>query len=88
MSRYELQTVVRTHMGSSEDSYKCVFQEEDDDGKVGVHLSKDLMTIAGQALRANITTLGPQVLPLLEKARYLANMLQRKVCVRLSGMFG
>jgi len=31
--------------------------------RAGVYLSKDLMSIAGHALKANITTLGPLVLP-------------------------
>ena len=61
--RYELLHVVRTHQGASEDSYKCVYQQEDADGKVGVHLSKELMAIAGRSLKANITTLAPLVLP-------------------------
>ena len=81
LHRYKLQTVVRTHMGANNDSYNCVIQEEDSEGKVGVHLSKDLMHIAGYALKANITALGPRVLPLMEKLRFVANLLQRKVCL-------
>ncbi|KAK9813410.1 hypothetical protein WJX73_006792 [Symbiochloris irregularis] len=78
-AQYCLQTVVRTHLGANDESYNCVIQEEDEQGKRGVHLSKDLMEIAGKALRINITTLGPQVLPLTEKARYAINMFRRKV---------
>ncbi len=47
--------------------------------QVGVHLSKDLMAIAGHSLKANITTLGPLVLPFSEQLLFLANMFQRKV---------
>ena len=36
--RYELSHVVRTHMGASDASYTCVYQQEDDDGATGVHL--------------------------------------------------
>ena len=32
--RYELQHVVRTHMGYNDNSYGCVFQQEDDKGNV------------------------------------------------------
>lgn len=32
--RYELQHVVRTHMGAQDNSYGCVFQREDEAGKV------------------------------------------------------
>lgn len=35
--RYELSHVVRTHMGASDASYTCVYQQEDDDGTTGVH---------------------------------------------------
>ena len=47
--------------------------------QVGVFLSKDLMNIAGRSLKANITTLGPLVLPWTEQARFLANSFARKV---------
>jgi hypothetical protein len=33
--RYELMHVVRTHMGASDASYGCVFQQEDDEGTTG-----------------------------------------------------
>ena len=60
-------------------AYKCVYQQEDADGKVGVHLSKELMAIAGRSLKANITTLAPLVLPLSEQALFAINFISRKV---------
>lgn len=78
-AKYELLHVVRTHMGSSDPSYGCVFQKEDSEGKVGVFLSKELMSIAGHALKANITTLGPLVLPLSEQILFFLNLIARKV---------
>ena len=42
-------------------------------------LSKELMNIAGRSLKANITTLGPLVLPWTEQARFLGNYFARKV---------
>ncbi|KAL5062175.1 hypothetical protein RYX36_023912 [Vicia faba] len=62
-SKYKLVHVVRTHKGADDKAFKCVYQEQDDVGKTGVSLSKDLMAIAGGALKTNITTLGPLVLP-------------------------
>ena len=47
--------------------------------QVGVFLSKELMNIAARSLKANITTLGPLVLPWTEQARFLANAFGRKV---------
>ena len=61
--------VVRTHNGADDASYACVHQAEDGDGRVGVRLSKDLLAVAGATLKANITTLGPLVLPVPEQAR-------------------
>lgn len=78
-AKYDLLHVVRTHMGQDDAHYGCVYQREDDVGNTGVHLSKDLMRIAGHALKANITTLGPLVLPLSEQIIFFANLVARKV---------
>ncbi|KAJ6988036.1 hypothetical protein NC653_021077 [Populus alba x Populus x berolinensis] len=58
-AKYRLVHVVRTHKGADDKAYRCVFEEEDKEGKVGINLSKDLMTIAGEALKSNITAIGP-----------------------------
>lgn len=47
--------------------------------QVGVLLSKDLMAIAGHSLKANITTLGPLVLPISEQLLFFLNLIARKV---------
>ncbi|KAJ0976353.1 hypothetical protein J5N97_018318 [Dioscorea zingiberensis] len=78
-AKYRVMNMVRTHTGGSDDSYKCVSYEEDDSGYLGVALSKNLMLVAGEALKTNIMTLGPQVLPISEKLRFLTNLLGRKV---------
>ena len=44
-----------------------------------MYLSKELMSIAGRSLKANITTLSPLVLPWSEQMAYAANMFARKV---------
>ncbi|KAK6265731.1 hypothetical protein QUC31_016568 [Theobroma cacao] len=78
-SKYELVHIFRTHEGSNDKSYRCVFEEEDEEGTVGVTLSKDLMAVAGEALKRNITTLGSLVLPVSEQLRFLATLLAKKV---------
>lgn len=77
-AKLELLHVVRTHMGQDAGHYGCVFQREDAEGRTGVYLSKDLMKIAGHALKANITTLGPLVLPLSEQILFFANLVARR----------
>lgn len=78
-AKYELLHTVRTHMGASDANFGCVIQQEDDAGKVGVRLSKNLMAIAGGSLKANITTLGPLVLPISEQLLFFVNLICRKV---------
>lgn len=78
-SKYQLIHTVRTHKGADDRSYSCVFQEEDDKKEVGVALSKDLMSVAGEALKTNITTLGPLVLPMSEQLLFFATLVARKV---------
>jgi len=78
-AKYVLTDLIRTHKGANDESYTCVTQEEDDEGKIGVSLSKDLMTVAGEALRTNITTLGPRVLPVSEQLRFLLALIARKL---------
>ena len=53
---------------------RCVYQEEDEQGLKGIKVSKDLMEIGGDALKTNITTLGPLVLPLSEQILFFATL--------------
>ena len=55
-----------------------MFQAADAAGVTGVRLSKDLMAVAGAALKANITTLGPLVLPFTEQVHFLARCALRR----------
>ncbi|XP_044962998.1 probable 3-ketoacyl-CoA synthase 20 [Hordeum vulgare subsp. vulgare] len=78
-AKYQLIHTVRTHHGPSDRSYACVTQEEDGMGSLGVSLSKDLTSVAGDALRSNITTLAPLVLPLREQLRFLCSVVLTRV---------
>ncbi|XP_021286451.1 3-ketoacyl-CoA synthase 4-like [Herrania umbratica] len=78
-SKYKLVHVVRTHCGPNDKAFKCVYQEQDNAGKTGVSLSKDLMAIAGGALKTNITTLGPLVLPISEQILFFVTLVAKKL---------
>ncbi|KAJ3694824.1 hypothetical protein LUZ60_000201 [Juncus effusus] len=78
-AKYRLSHVVRTHKGADDAAYNCVFQEQDSEGNCGIKLSKDLMAIAGEALKSNITTMGPLVLPSCEQLLFLFSLIARKV---------
>ncbi|KAL2651952.1 hypothetical protein R1flu_020080 [Riccia fluitans] len=78
-AKYQLVHTVRTHKGADDKCFRCVYQEQDENMKMGVSLSKDLMAIAGDALKTNITTLGPLVLPLSEQLLFFGILVARKV---------
>lgn len=78
-SKYQLTQTVRTHMGSDDKSYNSVFQQEDDHNTIGIKLSKDITIVAGQALKTNITTLGPLVLPRSEQIMFCVTFFARHV---------
>ncbi|KAL0000801.1 hypothetical protein SO802_014582 [Lithocarpus litseifolius] len=78
-SKYQLIQTLRTHKGADDKCYNCVIQKEDIDKRLGISLSKDLLTVAGEALKTNITTLGPLVLPLSEQILFFVNLVGRKI---------
>uniref|UniRef100_A0ACD6AJA7 Uncharacterized protein n=1 Tax=Avena sativa TaxID=4498 RepID=A0ACD6AJA7_AVESA len=78
-ARFQLMHVVRTSTSAQDNAYKSVIYEEDEEGNRGVNLSKDIMAIAGKALKANITTIGPLVLPASEKLSYFLSLIARKM---------
>eukprot|EP00884_Botryococcus_braunii_P013436 jgi/Botrbrau1/22093/Bobra.0206s0019.1 len=78
IARYKLQHLVRTHMGSKDEAFNCVFLEEDELGIAGVKLEKALLSVAGNSLKTNLKMLGPLALPYSEQALYAINQLLRK----------
>jgi 3-ketoacyl-CoA synthase len=78
-AKYKLQNLVRTHMGSNDKAYHSVFQKPDDAGHVGVSLSRALLHVAANALRTNISELGPQVLPYSEQLWYAWSVIRQKI---------
>ncbi|XP_059442306.1 3-ketoacyl-CoA synthase 2-like [Corylus avellana] len=78
-SKYQLIHTVRTHKGADDNAYNCILQKDDGADAVGIALSKDLVAVAGEALKTNITTLGPSVLPMSEQLLFLANLVGRKM---------
>lgn len=71
-AKYRLEHIVRTHKGADDRSFRSVYQEEDEQRFKGLKISKDLVAIGGDALKANITTLGPLVLPFSEQLYFFA----------------
>ncbi|CAL0300892.1 unnamed protein product [Lupinus luteus] len=77
-AKYELKQLVRTHKGVDNRSFKSIHQREDSEGKKGLSISKDIIEVGGHALKANITTLGPLMLPVSEQVHFFTNLLFKK----------
>ncbi|KAG6430221.1 hypothetical protein SASPL_108283 [Salvia splendens] len=77
-SKYQLNHVVRTHKGMDDLSYKSIQLKEDAGGKQGLSVSKDVVEVGGHALKANITTLGPLVLPVSEQLHFFKSLVWKK----------
>lgn len=73
---YKLLHTVRVQ-GTNEDSYNCVYETQDDLGRRGVRLSKEIVKVAGKCMEKNMTTIGPYVLPLSEQIPVVLSLLAR-----------
>ncbi|KAL5209188.1 hypothetical protein ABZP36_004811 [Zizania latifolia] len=76
-AKYQLEHIVRTHKGADDRSFRSVYQEEDEQRIKGLSISRDLVEVGGHALKTNITTLGPLVLPFSEQLLFFAGVLFR-----------
>lgn len=76
--KMQLRRLVRTHLGRSNDAHACACQKEDDEGRHGFHLSRELPTAAAQAFFENLRELAPRILPMAEICRYLFATIWKK----------
>lgn len=68
-SKYELVSTVRVHRAKQDVAYNSVYQTLDADKVLGVRLSEKLISVAGEAVVRNLTTLltkNPWLIPLSE----------------------
>uniref|UniRef100_A0A7S1U9N3 3-ketoacyl-CoA synthase n=1 Tax=Phaeomonas parva TaxID=124430 RepID=A0A7S1U9N3_9STRA len=63
----------------SEEGYNAVFECEDEEGNHGVRLSKAIVEVAGKCMEANLTTLGPMVLPYTEQVMVALSIVAKKL---------
>ena len=70
--------LVRTSKAMDNRSFQSIHLREDAEGRQGISVSKDVIEVGGHALKANITTLGPLVLPVSEQLHFFTNMLFKK----------
>ncbi|KAL0330220.1 UNVERIFIED_CONTAM: 3-ketoacyl-CoA synthase 10 [Sesamum radiatum] len=55
-------------------SFWSIYQDEDSEKFKGIKISKDLVEIGGDAIKTNITTLGPLVLPFSEQLLFFSTL--------------
>lgn len=75
----KLKCLVRTHHGARDDAHNCCSQKEDEQGKLGFYLAKDLPKAATRAFTDNLRVLSPKILPARELLRYMLMSLIKKV---------
>ena len=69
MAKYELMHSVRSHIGADDDAFNAIRQREDEDGIRGILLQRNVVPTAATALKTNIASLAPLVLPFTELVR-------------------
>ena len=67
---FKLKCLVRTHHGGKDEAYGSCIQTEDEAGRVGFHLGKNLPMAATKAMIDNLKVLSPKILPISELIRF------------------
>eukprot|EP00440_Ansanella_granifera_P005732 gb/GFBE01006220.1/.p1 GENE.gb/GFBE01006220.1/~~gb/GFBE01006220.1/.p1 ORF type:complete len:580 (+),score=113.60 gb/GFBE01006220.1/:1-1740(+) len=80
-AKYKLLYTFRAQV-SDDNSYNCVYQKEDAEGNSGVALSKDIVNVAGRAMRQNFVMLAPYVLPIREQLKVICNQMFMRLVTR------
>ncbi|CAN1230735.1 3-ketoacyl-CoA synthase 12 [Linum grandiflorum] len=68
---FKLKTLVRTHHGGKDESYGCCIQKEDEHGRSGFYLGKNLPKVATRAFVENLREISPKILPIRELLRFM-----------------
>ncbi|CAL6021155.1 3-ketoacyl-CoA_synthase [Hexamita inflata] len=69
--KYVLKHLIRTHIGADDSAHKCIYQDNDSDGILGLRLEKSIISNASKAMLNNTTRLFAKVLPLHLKLSYV-----------------
>lgn len=77
-AKYQLLWSLRTLRAFDDKAYYSAFREEDSNGLTGVTLRRELLQVAGETLRSNISILGLKVLPFTEIIWYVVSIIKKK----------
>lgn len=78
-AKYKLEHLVRTHKGAHDASFGSVYQEEDEQRFKGLKVTKDIVEIGGEAIKTNITTMSPLVLPVSEQILFFSTLVKKYI---------
>ncbi|KAL6968257.1 very-long-chain 3-oxoacyl-CoA synthase, partial [Sarracenia purpurea var. burkii] len=78
-SKYQLIHTMHSHMASSDCSFNCVMHKKDEEGRGGISVTKDLLIAAADAIKFNLNSLAPLILPASEQIYYILNCLIRRL---------
>eukprot|EP01112_Ceratiomyxa_fruticulosa_P018883 TRINITY_DN6105_c0_g1_i8.p1 TRINITY_DN6105_c0_g1~~TRINITY_DN6105_c0_g1_i8.p1 ORF type:complete len:460 (-),score=98.04 TRINITY_DN6105_c0_g1_i8:127-1506(-) len=80
-AKYKLFASVRTTKAENDKAFNSVYQLEDKDNIKGVRLAsgRELLEVIGDALKTNLSVLGPMVLPWSEQIKFFVNFCQRRL---------
>lgn len=78
VSKYELVRTLRTQRAFEDKAYLSAIREEDSRGNLGVTLKRDLLQVAGETLRSNVTVLGSLILPFREKFKHGVSVVRKR----------
>ncbi|GMG98224.1 hypothetical protein Nepgr_000064 [Nepenthes gracilis] len=67
---FKLKCLVRTHHGARDESYGCCIQRDDEQGRLGFYLGKDLPKAATRSFVDNLREIAPKILPVRELLRF------------------
>ena len=87
-AKYLLLRTLRTQRAFDDKAYFSCIREEDSDGKLGVTLKRDLLQVAGETLRSNISIIGSEILPVSEKFWYFVSVMKKRfVFMKREGIY-
>ncbi|CAN6208024.1 unnamed protein product [Urochloa humidicola] len=78
-ARFRLKCIIQTLTAPDDKSYQCIHQEEDGKENTGVNLSTDLIDVASNTFKTNITTVAPLTLPVSEKLLFAQSFISKKL---------
>ncbi|KAJ8448659.1 hypothetical protein Cgig2_010546 [Carnegiea gigantea] len=86
-SKYTLVRVMRDQRCFNDKAYTSAIREEDSNGLTGVTLRKDILEVASDMIRAQLSALGSSMLPITEKAKFAISILRKRFVTKATEIY-